>query len=62
MNIEISSKIYKRFQNLEECQDLTRHEIDEYITEIIEDLLEDFIIERLAKEEDNYEEDNNDDE
>jgi hypothetical protein len=61
MNIEISSKLYRRFQNLEECEDLSEQEIEEYAREIIEDFLEDFIIERLAKQEDIYGEEENDD-
>ena len=55
MTIEISTKIYKKFQRLEETQDLTDQETLEYFQEIAEDLLDDFVLERLNKQEENYE-------
>lgn len=55
MTIEINTKIYKKFQRLEETQDLTDQETLEYFQEIAEDLLDDFVLERLNKQEENYE-------
>ncbi|MBM3194068.1 MAG: hypothetical protein FJZ59_07555 [Chlamydiae bacterium] len=62
MNITINSKLYKKFQNLEECKDLTDTEVLDYFQETLEDLIEDLIIDRINKENQIYdiEEDEND--
>lgn len=65
MKVEISSKIYKKFQRLEDTEDLTEIETLEYFQQILEDLMDDYILENLNKQEDNYrieEDDNNEQE
>lgn len=47
MDIKISNKLCRRFQTLEECDDLSEIEVAEYLQEVIEDLLEDHISARL---------------
>lgn len=62
MNITINSKLYKKFQNLEECKDLSDPEVLDYFQETVEDLIEDLIIDRINKENQLYdtEEEEND--
>lgn len=65
MKVEINSKIYKKFQRLEDTEDLTELETLEYFQEILEDLMDDYILKYLNKQEDNYrieENDNNEQE
>jgi hypothetical protein len=62
MNIDISKKTYKRFKELEECQELSEIEIEDFLKEIVEDLLEDFILDKLNKQEDFYGTGNEEDE
>lgn len=54
MNIDISKKTYKRFKELEECQELSEIEIEDYFKETIEDLVEDFIAHKLNIQKDFY--------
>lgn len=46
MNIKISSSIFKKFQNLEECQDLGPLEAQEYLQELVDEFIEEFVLER----------------
>jgi len=65
MKVEISSKLYKKFQRLEDTEDLNEIETLEYFQEILEDLMDDYILEHLNKESNNYrieEDDNNEQE
>jgi len=65
MKVEINSKIYKKFQRLEGTEDLNEIETLEYFQEILEDLMDDYILEHLNKESNNYrieEDDNNEQE
>ena len=65
MKVEINSKIYKKFQRLEDTEDLNEIETLEYFQEILEDLMDDYILEHLNKESNNYrieEDDNNEQE
>jgi len=61
MKVEINSKLYKKFQRLEDTEDLSESETLDYFQEILEDLMEDYILEHLNKQEDRYkiEEDTN---
>ena len=60
MDVKISNKLCRRFQTLEECDDLSEIEVAEYLQEVIEDLLEDHISARLNKQESSCGEDEND--
>ena len=65
MKVEISSKLYKKFQRLEDTEDLNEIETLEYFQEILEDLMDDYILEHLNKQTNNYrieEDDNNEQE
>ena len=65
MKVEINLKIYKKFQRLEDTEDLNEIETLEYFQEILEDLMDDYILEHLNKESNNYrieEDDNNEQE
>lgn len=65
MKVEISSKLYKKFQKLEDTEELNEIETLEYFQEILEDLMDDYILEHLNKQENNYrteEDDNNEQE
>ena len=65
MKVEINSKIYKKFQRLEDTEDLNEIETLEYFQEILEDLMDDYILEHLNKQTNNYrleEDDNNEQE
>ena len=65
MKAEINSKIYKKFQRLEDTEDLNEIETLEYFQEILEDLMDDYILEHLNKQTNNYrleEDDNNEQE
>jgi len=60
MNIEIPSKLYRKFQTFEECDGLSEIEIKEYFEEIIAELLEDYVTQRLNKQQENPTEDSDD--
>ena len=60
MNIEIPSKLYRKFQTFEECDGLSEIEIKEYFEEITAELLEDYVIQRLNKQQENPTEDSDD--
>jgi hypothetical protein len=65
MKVEISSKLYKKFQKLEDTEELNEVETLDYFQEILEDLMDDYILEHLNRQEDNYrteEDDNNEQE
>lgn len=62
INIEISAKLYRKFQTFEECEGMSEIEVQEYFTEIAEELLEDYILQRLNKQQDNEPQDDPDDE
>jgi len=55
MTIEISSRIIKKFQKLQEFQDLLDPELKEYIEEIVEDYLEDLVFEKMNQQKENEE-------
>jgi len=60
MNIEIPSKLYRKFQTFEECDGLSEIEIKEYFEEITAELLEDYVTQRLNKQQENPTEDSDD--
>jgi hypothetical protein len=60
MNIEIPSKLYRKFQTFEECDGLSEIEIKEYFEEITAELLEDYVNQRLNKQQENPTEDSDD--
>lgn len=55
MNIDISKKTYKKFKELEECQELNEIEAEDYFKETIEELIEDFIFHKLNTQGNFYE-------
>jgi hypothetical protein len=55
MTIEISSRIIKKFQKLQEFQDLLDPELKEYLEEIVEDYLEDLVFEKMNQQKENEE-------
>lgn len=62
MNIEIPSKLYRRFQTFEECDGLNEIETKEYFEEITQELLEDYIVQRLNRQQEEAPIEDNDDE
>lgn len=62
MNIEIPSKLYRKFQTFEECDGLGEVEIKEYFEEITTELLEDYISQRLNKQQEDSPAEEDDDE
>ena len=60
MNIEIPSKLYRKFQTFEECDGLSEIEIKEYFEEIATELFEDYITQRLNKQQETPTEDSDD--
>lgn len=60
MNIEIPSKLYRKFQTFEECDGLSEIEIKEYFEEIATELFEDYITQRLNKQQETSTEDSDD--
>jgi hypothetical protein len=60
MNIEIPSKLYRKFQTFEECDGLSEIEIKEFFEEITAELLEDYVNQRLNKQQENPTEDSDD--
>jgi len=62
IKIEIPVKLYRKFQTFEECEGMSEIEVEEYFTEIVEELLEDHILQRLNKQQDNDIQDEPDDE
>lgn len=59
MIINISTKTYKKFKKLEELEDLTDQETVEYLEETVEDLLEDYIFEKLNRQQEDQDYDTN---
>ena len=62
MNIEIPSKLYRKFQTFEECDGLSKIEIKEYFEEITAELLEDYVTQRLNKQQEENPSEEEDDE
>jgi len=62
MTIDINKKIFKKFKELEDCQGLSEIDIEDYFREVTEELLEDFILEKLNKQEEIYERDDENEE
>jgi len=50
MTIKISSTTLKKIKKIQETEDLSDLEIQEYLEETVEDLLEDFIFEKLNRQ------------
>ena len=57
MTINISDKTFKKIKEIEECQDLSEIEAEDYLQELIQDLIEDFILEKRSGKPELYERD-----
>ena len=57
MTINISDKTFKKLKEIEESQDLSEIEAEDYLQELIQDLLEDFILEKRSGKPELYERD-----